>query len=138
MSLALALDLGTTSIAAVAVDEQGRLVAHVQLPNDAAVTGLPAGYAEQNPLRIRELAWQLLQQLATVLPALRWQTRAAKRCLRAWKGSNWGRGTYSVSTLEVPSGSGVRDIGCAYWVASLSVPVIVSILGDFCRHAILP
>ena len=68
MSLALALDLGTTSIAAVAVDEEGRLVAHVQLPNDAAVTGLPAGYAEQNPVRIREVAWQVLQRLAAVLP----------------------------------------------------------------------
>ena len=69
MSLALALDLGTTSIAAVAVDDEGRLVAHVQLPNDAAVAGLPAGYAEQNPLRIREVACDVLRKLAAALPA---------------------------------------------------------------------
>jgi sugar (pentulose or hexulose) kinase len=68
MSLALALDLGTTSIAAVAVDDHGRLVAHVQLPNDAAVAGLPAGYAEQDPLRIREVACRVLERLAGVLP----------------------------------------------------------------------
>jgi sugar (pentulose or hexulose) kinase len=68
MSLSLALDLGTTSIAAVAVDAEGRLVAHVQLPNDAAIAGLPLGHAEQNPLRIREVALEILQQLAVALP----------------------------------------------------------------------
>jgi sugar (pentulose or hexulose) kinase len=69
MSLALALDLGTTSIAGVAVGEQGQLVAHVQLPNDAAVAGLPAGYAEQEPARIREVACEVLRRLAAALPA---------------------------------------------------------------------
>ncbi len=68
MPLALALDLGTTSIAAVAVAADGRLVAHVQLPNDSAVGGLPAGHAEQNPLRIRELAGAVLRRLADSLP----------------------------------------------------------------------
>ncbi|MBS0265784.1 MAG: hypothetical protein JSS02_27885 [Planctomycetes bacterium] len=70
MSLALALDLGTTSIAAVAVNPQGELVAHVQLPNDSGVTGLPTGQAEQNPQRVREVAWKVLRQLASRLPAL--------------------------------------------------------------------
>jgi sugar (pentulose or hexulose) kinase len=69
MSLALALDLGTTSIAAVAVDEEGRLVAHVQLPNDSAVPGLPARHAEQNPIRICEIARDVLRKLAAELPA---------------------------------------------------------------------
>ena len=64
MALALALDLGTTSIAAVAIDAQGNLVAQVQLPNDSAIAGLPAGYAEQNPLRLREIACDVLRRLA--------------------------------------------------------------------------
>ena len=64
MSLALALDLGTTSIAAAAVAADGRLVANVQLPNDAAVGGLPPGHAEQDPLRIREIACEVLRRLA--------------------------------------------------------------------------
>jgi sugar (pentulose or hexulose) kinase len=68
MPLALALDLGTTSIAAVAVDAAGRLAAHAQLPNDAAVAGLPPAHAEQNPLRIREIACEVLRQLAAELP----------------------------------------------------------------------
>jgi sugar (pentulose or hexulose) kinase len=68
MPLALALDLGTTSIAAVAVDAAGQLAAHVQLPNDSAVTALPSGHAEQNPLRIREVACEVLSRLAATLP----------------------------------------------------------------------
>ncbi|MGE5192723.1 MAG: sedoheptulokinase, partial [Deltaproteobacteria bacterium] len=67
MSLALALDLGTTSIAAAAVAADGRLVSHVQLPNDAAVAGLPPGHAEQDPLRIREIACEVLRRLAATL-----------------------------------------------------------------------
>jgi sugar (pentulose or hexulose) kinase len=67
MSLALALDLGTTSIAAAAVAADGRLVAHVQLPNDAAVAGLPPGHAEQDPRRIREIACEVLRRLAAEL-----------------------------------------------------------------------
>ena len=68
MVLALALDLGTTSIAAAAIDRDGRLVARVQLPNDSAVAGLSAGYAEQNPPRLREIACDVLRLLAERLP----------------------------------------------------------------------
>src|SRR5262245_54700510 len=64
MPLALALDLGTTSIAAAAVAPDGRLAAHEQLPNDAAVTGLAPGHTEQNPLRIREIACHVLRRLS--------------------------------------------------------------------------
>src|SRR5262245_17507103 len=67
MPVAVALDLGTTSIAAAAVAPDGRLVAHVQLPNDAAVAGLPAEHTEQKPLRIREIACSVLQRLAGYL-----------------------------------------------------------------------
>jgi sugar (pentulose or hexulose) kinase len=68
MPLALALDLGTTSIAAVAVAEDGRLVAHVQSPNDSGINGLPAGHAEQDSLRIRQIACSVLRQLTGALP----------------------------------------------------------------------
>lgn len=68
MPLALALDLGTTSIAAAAVAEDGRLVAHVQQPNDSGVAGLPIGYAEQDPNRIRQIACRVLRGLADVIP----------------------------------------------------------------------
>jgi sugar (pentulose or hexulose) kinase len=68
MPLALALDLGTTSISAVAVADDGRLVAHVQLPNQSGVAGLPSGCAEQDPLQLRATACGLLRQLADALP----------------------------------------------------------------------
>jgi sugar (pentulose or hexulose) kinase len=68
MALALALDLGTTSIAAVAIDVDGRLAAQVQLPNDSAAAGVSAGQAEQNPLRLREIACDALSRLTERLP----------------------------------------------------------------------
>jgi sugar (pentulose or hexulose) kinase len=68
MPLALALDLGTTSIAAAAAAEDGSLVAHVQEPNDSAIAGLPTGYAEQDPRRIEQIACQVLRRLADALP----------------------------------------------------------------------
>lgn len=64
MGLALAVDLGTTSIAAVAVNRDGQLVGKVVLPNDAAVPELPAGHSEQDPLRLRAIAVESLRQLA--------------------------------------------------------------------------
>ncbi len=79
MSLALALDLGTTSIAAVAVDAEGRLVAHVQLPNDSGLLGQACrrDMPEQNPLRIRE------PSLATVLEPAGGQSLSRKNRI-AW------------------------------------------------------
>ena len=68
MPLALALDLGTTSIAAAAVASDGCLVAHVQEPNDSALPGLPAGHAEQDPLQICQVACDVLHRLADALP----------------------------------------------------------------------
>ena len=64
MALALALDLGTTSISAVAATPEGRLDGKVVLPNDTSVTGLPSGRAEQNPRRLHEIAVESLRQLA--------------------------------------------------------------------------
>lgn len=68
MPLALALDLGTTSLAAVAVEESGKIVAHSQAANPAAIGGLSEGLAEQDPTRLRETSVRLLHQLAQDLP----------------------------------------------------------------------
>ncbi len=68
MSTALGLDLGTTSISALAVAQSGRAVAHSQCSNSAGVDDLPAGHAEQDPLQLRNLALQTLRQLAEQLP----------------------------------------------------------------------
>ena len=69
MTLALALDLGTTSIAAVAVDNSGALVARATITNSSTVNGLPAGHAEQDPSQLRSLAFQCLRELAAQLPS---------------------------------------------------------------------
>lgn len=60
---ALALDLGTTSVSAVAVDDAGRLLHAVTRAHRADVSGLPAGWAEQEPRIIRETAGRVLQEL---------------------------------------------------------------------------
>ncbi len=61
--LILGLDMGTTSISAVAVDEFGRVVRSVTKAHYAAVEGLPAEYAEQDPSRIRSAAFDALRML---------------------------------------------------------------------------
>ncbi len=60
----LALDIGTSKLAAVAVEaESERNLAVVSVPNDSTVPGLAPGRHEQDPRRIRELAWTLLAEL---------------------------------------------------------------------------
>ncbi len=68
MPLALALDLGTTSIAAAAVSLEGKLIGVVRRPNDAGITGLKVDSAEQDPQRLREIAFGVLKELAGTLP----------------------------------------------------------------------
>ena len=68
MPLSLALDLGTSSIAAIAVDPDGRIRSTVQAQNTAAVPDLPAGHAEQDPGRICETVIEVLSELARDLP----------------------------------------------------------------------
>jgi len=63
MKAILGLDIGTTTICGVAVSTSGELLASVERPNDSAVTGLPAGRAEQDPRRIRERAYEVLAEL---------------------------------------------------------------------------
>ncbi len=61
--LILGLDMGTTSVSAVAVDEHGRIVRSVTRAHHAAVDGLPAEYAEQDPARILAAAMAALTEL---------------------------------------------------------------------------
>lgn len=59
----LGLDIGTTTICGVAVNPACEMVASVERPNDSLVPGLPAGRVEQDPLRIRERAVEVLRGL---------------------------------------------------------------------------
>jgi len=68
MLLSLALDLGTTSIAAIAVDPDGHVVSSVQRANTATLPDLPSGHAEQDPQRIRDIIVDVLSELARDLP----------------------------------------------------------------------
>ncbi|MFO1019940.1 MAG: FGGY family carbohydrate kinase [Planctomycetales bacterium] len=64
MNYLLGLDLGTTSVAAVALGLDGKLIAEYQASNNAAISGLPAGHAEQDPRRIREVALEVLRTIS--------------------------------------------------------------------------
>ena len=68
MLLSLALDPGTTSIAAIAVDPDGHVVSSVQRANTATLPDLPSGHAEQDPQRIRDIIVDVLSELARDLP----------------------------------------------------------------------
>src|SRR5690606_687475 len=67
MSVVLGMDLGTTSTAAVALDDRGRVVDVVRRTHEAEVPGLPAGYAEQDPGRHWACALEVLRELASRL-----------------------------------------------------------------------
>lgn len=64
MSIVLGLDIGTTSIAALACEVgSGRVVAVRTCSNDTTVLRLPAGCHEQDPVGIRERCFGLLAEL---------------------------------------------------------------------------
>lgn len=63
----LDLDVGTSSVCAVALDGEGDLLVSAARPNDAAVAGLPAGHYEQSPSRILELSLAVLRELTDSL-----------------------------------------------------------------------
>ncbi len=65
----LALDLGTTSVSAVAVDGTGELLHAVTRNHQADVSGLPIGWAEQDPAIIRETADAVLRELCGSIEA---------------------------------------------------------------------
>lgn len=69
MPIASGLDFGTTTISAVAIDEHGMMLACATTPNDARVDGLPAGFAEQSPNRLFEIANESLHAVSSQLGA---------------------------------------------------------------------
>lgn len=63
--LMFSLDIGTSKLAAVAVDTATlENTAEVGAANDSLIPGLPPGRHEQNPERIREIGFALLRELA--------------------------------------------------------------------------
>ena len=64
MPAVLSVDVGTSTICGVAVDASGELIASVERPNDAAVSGLPPTWFEQDPERIRGRVVEVLSELA--------------------------------------------------------------------------
>ncbi|MCA8999803.1 MAG: hypothetical protein KDA80_22600, partial [Planctomycetaceae bacterium] len=68
MPILLGLDLGTTSHSVVAIDGQRRVVAEWNRDHHAEVSGLPSGYAEQNPKIHLNSAVSLLKDIAAQCP----------------------------------------------------------------------
>jgi sugar (pentulose or hexulose) kinase len=132
MSVVLAVDLGTTSTAAVALDEDGRLVDVARQTHNADVSGCPAGRAEHDPQRhwkcvvdvLRQLVQRLKSppvalgltgQMHSVLPLdaanqplgnlITWQDRRATERVA-------GGATFLESLLAQCSASAIADSGC--------------------------
>lgn len=57
------IDVGTTSVAGVAVDEDDRVWATVTRPHEADVAGLPPGVHEQDPEKLFKAVWLVLDEL---------------------------------------------------------------------------
>jgi sugar (pentulose or hexulose) kinase len=74
--LILGLDMGTTSISAVALNEAGRVIHAVTQTHHAAIEGLPSDYAEQNPERIRATAFAALKNLSELCRGYEFQAIA--------------------------------------------------------------
>ena len=63
-TIILGLDIGTTSVSGVAIDETGRVQSAVSRTHHASVPDLPDGYAEQDPDCLLSTAIGVLQSLA--------------------------------------------------------------------------
>jgi sugar (pentulose or hexulose) kinase len=59
----IGLDIGTTSISAVAVTSQGRIVRCVSRAHTAGISELPEGYAEQSPQQLLAVAHTCLRDI---------------------------------------------------------------------------
>ena len=68
MELVIGLDLGTQGVRSLAVDEQGRVVAHAAAPLLTAESSLPAGWHQQDAEDWWQAACRCLQQLNQSLP----------------------------------------------------------------------
>lgn len=67
-SLVLGIDIGTTSVSVVAIDE-GQLVASSTVVHAATVGGLPQGYAEQAPEKLWQAVLNAVRQVADAVSA---------------------------------------------------------------------
>lgn len=67
-SLVLGIDIGTTSISVVAVNESGTQVLSLTQPHRAGVTGLPIGCAEQNPGTLWRAVCSVLREVSDTTP----------------------------------------------------------------------
>lgn len=65
--VAIAIDVGTTSTSAIAIDANRRVVATASRSHAAQVPNLPDGVAEQNPQRLRSAACSVLREIATAV-----------------------------------------------------------------------
>ncbi|MEZ6127947.1 MAG: FGGY family carbohydrate kinase [Planctomycetaceae bacterium] len=68
LSAILGLDIGTTSVSVVAINTSGIPLASVTLPHNAAVIGLPEGYAEQDPAALWKVTCDALRQIRNAVP----------------------------------------------------------------------
>ncbi len=60
----LSIDLGTSKLCAATIDpESARPLAIRSCPNDSGVTGLPDDFHEQDPVRTRDLCFDLIRQV---------------------------------------------------------------------------
>jgi sugar (pentulose or hexulose) kinase len=65
--IGLGVDVGSTSIKAVALEVDSRRVVNiVSSPLTSVVHGTAAGHHEEDPLRIRQQAWELIRELAAI------------------------------------------------------------------------
>lgn len=62
--LVAGLDIGTTSVSGVAVAPGGEIEAIATVAHEAAVSGLPAGHAEQSAQRLRGAAFRCLREIS--------------------------------------------------------------------------
>ncbi|MEW6251906.1 MAG: FGGY family carbohydrate kinase [Planctomycetota bacterium] len=67
----IGIDIGTTKICAVAVEQNGELLDRAARTNDATISGLSPGRAEQDPRGIRALACAAVRDLMDKLAASR-------------------------------------------------------------------
>lgn len=68
ISVILGLDIGTTSVSAVALDFRGSQVAAITIAHDADVPRLPPGFREQSPEKLWHTACSALKQLLNSNP----------------------------------------------------------------------
>ena len=66
MPIIISLDVGTSKLCALAfsLSSMQTLLVHSKL-NDTQIKGLPCVYDEQDPIRIRELCFELIEEILT-------------------------------------------------------------------------